>query len=395
MPSFLEIITGKTETTVFSELKAKLTGRGLPVLFWGGGDPIPVILQHGLSPLLSTAYAFIADTAKGGLLRYAQAQAEADLATWEADPANTFLGWLAEEWFAVTPTPPAFTIGTEQMINGNAGASVLPAGARYQGPSGLYFRLVGPAVSLPPGVSYVQIQAEQPGSAYNVDAGTITKLATTIAGVTASNQPQPPATSWISTYGGGRETPASVALRCRANWGRLTLLQTSPADAYVALALDQAITGTAAVRKVAVWPSYRDGVGFAANYVTLYLAGDAGPVPAAAAALVQAALRPYIGIHDQLAAVPCGTVAYSPAIIAYVAQQADVQPAALGIYQQLLLLQQQLKIGGTVYASDIRRAVLKVPQVLVESDTLSDFVPAKNALVTLMTGLIGVQVGPP
>jgi hypothetical protein len=59
------------------------------------------------------------------------------------------------------------------------------------------------------------------------------------------------------------------------------------------------------------------------------------------------------------------------------------------------LLQQQLKIGGTVYASDIRRAVLKVPQVLVEEDTLVDFTPAKNALVTLMTGLVGVQVGPP
>lgn len=395
MPSFLEIITGKSETTVFSELKAKLTGKNLPVLFWGGGDPIPVILQHGLSPLLSTAYAFISDVAKGGLLRYAQAQAEADLATWEAEPMNTFLGWLADEWFSVTPTPPAFTLGTEQIINGNAGAVVLPAGARFQGPSGLYFRLVGPAQTLPPGLSYVQIQAEQAGSAYNVDAGTITKLATTIAGLVVSNQPQPPATSWISTYGGGRETPASVALRCRANWGRLTLLQTSPADAYVALALDQRITGTAAVRKVVVWPSYRDGVGFAANYVTLYLAGDAGPVPAAAAAMVQAALRPYIGLHDQLVAVPCGSVAYSPVLTAYVSQQSDVAPATTGIAQQIVLLQQQLKIGGTVYASDIRRAVLKVPQVLVEEDSLVDFVPAKNALVSLMTGSIGVQVGPP
>jgi len=401
--SYAEITAGQDETAVFAALVAKLNAAALafgvqiPESYWGGGDPIPTILRHGLAPLLSTIYGFAADVALGGFLRGAQALAEADLSGWNADPLDTFLGWLCAEVYSVTPLAPAAAVGTLRVTNAG-GPVTLPAAFTVADPTtGLQYTLVGGAQTVPAGVSFVTIQAAQFGADSNVDAGRITRVVSTIAGITVSNQPQPPSTSWLISYGGNRESPASVAARCRANWGRLAVLQTAPAEAYRALALDQRVTGTAAVRKVAVWPHYRDGVGQAANTITLYLAGDAGPVNVATAAQVQDRLRPYIGLHDQLYAKPCGTAAYQPAMTLYVASGADVAAVVTALELRRQELQTALPIGGTAYASDIRRAALKIPQVVVEEDVLVDFVPAKNALITLDFSAIvsAITVGKP
>lgn len=409
MASYAEITAGLDEAAVHAALVAKLQaaatalGVQIPASYWGGGDPIPTILRHGLAPLLSTIYGFAADVALGGFLRGAQALAEADLSGWNADPLDTFLGWLCAEVYSVTPLAPAAAVGTLRVTNAG-GPTTLPAAFTVADPAtGLQYTLVGGAQTVEGvagpngGVTFVTIQATQFGPAANVDPGRITKVITTTAGIAVSNQPQPPSTSWLITYGGNRESPASVAARCRANWGRLAVLQTAPAEAYRALALDQRVTGSAAVRKVAVWPHYRDGVGQAANTVTLYLAGDAGPVNVATAAQVQDRLRPYIGLHDQLYAKPCGTAAYQPAMTLYVASGADVAAVVTALELRRQELQTALPIGGTAYASDIRRAALKIPQVVVEEDVLVDFVPAKNALITLDFSAIvsAITVGKP
>lgn len=402
MASFSEITTGKTEASLFTTLKDKLTGKGLPTLFWGDGDPIPVILEHGLSPLLSTAYGFAADIAKGGALRLARALAESDIATWNTDPLSTFLGWLALENYSVTPKPPAIASGWERLTNPTASPITVPLAAAFKTATGLIYRMAetaavtvpaGAGVGLPP--VYVTIQAEKPGPAYNVDPGTITSLVTSIAGLQVSNQPQPPATNWLVTYGGDRETPAAVEARCRANWGRLSRLQTAPADAYVALALDPDVTSTTAVKKVVAWSNYSHATGtYKANSVTLYLAGDAGPVTAAQAALVRTGMLPYIGIHDVLEVQPCATATISPTLTCYVDAEVDKGPAGRALFDKLVLLQQQLQIGGTLYASSVRRCA-DVAQIAVTEDSLVDQTPAKNALITIGTGNISFQVGRP
>jgi len=401
--SYAEITAGQDETAVFAALVAKLNAAALafgvqiPESYWGGGDPIPTILRHGLAPLLSTIYGFAADVALGGFLRGAQALAEADLSGWNADPLDTFLGWLCAEVYSVTPLAPAAAVGTLRVTNAG-GPVTLPAAFTVADPTtGLQYTLVGGAQTVPAGVSFVTIQAAQFGADSNVDAGRITRVVSTIAGITVSNQPQPPSTSWLISYGGNRESPASVAARCRANWGRLAVLQTSPAEAYRALALDSRITGTTAVRKVSVWGHYKDGVGQAANTITLYLAGDAGPVNVATAAQVEARVRPYGGLHDIVYAKPCGTAAYQPAMTLYVASGADVAAVVTALELRRQELQTALPIGGTAYASDIRRAALKIPQVVVEEDVLVDFVPAKNALITLDFSAIvsAITVGKP
>jgi hypothetical protein len=400
MASYAEITRGLDETAVYALLTAKLQaaatalGIQIPASYWGGGDPIPTILRHGLSPLVSTIFGFASDIALGGFLRGAQVLAEADLATWNADPLDTFLGWLAQEVFAVTPVPPSRAIGTLRITNAG-GPVTLPATFTVADATGLLFTLVGGSQTVPTGVSYVTIQAAQFGADSNVDAGRITRVITTIAGITVSNQPQPPSTSWLIAYGGSRESPASVAARCRANWARLAVLQTAPADAYRAAALDQRLTGTTAVRKVAVWQHFKDGVGQSPNSVTLYLAGDAGPVNLATAQQVQDRLRPYVGLHDELYALPCATAAYKPAATLYVDSGADVAAVVSQLELKRQALQTALPIGGTSYASDIRRAVLEISQVRVEEDQLGDFTPNKNALITLDFGDIVVRVGRP
>jgi len=402
LASFREIAAGKDEVTLYQALLDKLKGKGLPTLFWGGGDPTPVMLEHGFSPLLSTVYSYAADMAKGGALRLARALAELDIATWNEDPLATFLGWLALEDFSVKVKPPAFAVGTERLTNPTAAPIVVPRAAAFATNTGLIYRMTDPtAITVPAGAGvglpavYVTIQAEKSGPAYNVDPGTIIKLVTSIAGLQVSNQAAPPATSWLITYGGNRETPAAVEARCRANWGRLARLQTAPADAYIALALDSDITGTTAVKKVAVWPNYSHALGgYKANTVTLYLAGDAGPVTAAEAALVRAAMLPYIGLHDQLEVQPCGTATISPVLVCYVDAEVDKVPAAAALFARLILLQQQLQIGGTLFASSVRRTA-DVPQIAVTEDALVDQTPAKNALITIGTGGITFQVGRP
>ena len=404
--SYADIVAGQDSPTVFSRLitllQALPSGLSLPTSYWGGGDPIPVILEHGLSPLLATLYGYGSKIAQGMFLRGALTLAQLDQATWDLDPMATFLGWLAVEVFAVTPKPPAKTLGTWKVTN-SGGPVTLPATFAVQDPvKKLKYLLVGGPVTVKDG-DFIVIEAEKTGSEYNLDPGTITKLVTTIAGITGSNQAAPPSTSWLVLFGGARETPASVATRCRANWGRLSLLQTSPTDAYVAMALDPAVTGTSAVKKVAVWQHYKDGVGQAANYVTLYLAGDAGPVTMGEAAQVQAGMLPWIGLHDKLLAKPCDSVSYAPKATVYVGQTSDIAPAKVAITAQFQLLQRALAIGGTVYAAgnagrSILGALAQVPQITVIEQVLVDFVPAKKELVTVVASFgaafLDVKVGP-
>jgi len=403
MATFGEIIAGLNETQLFSALLARLKGKGLPTIAWGSQDPQQVTLEHGFAPLLATVYGYASSIASGRVLRLAVRMAELDPDTWENDPDSTFLQWLARDLYAVEPLPPAFTVGTMRLINTTGAALVVPLGAAFATPSNLLYRLAEAApVTVPANNAaapvYALAQAEKTGENYNVPAGAINRLVTSLAGLQVSNQPAPPAADWIITYGGRRERPGQVEARCRAWWGRLAVLQTAPADAYRAAALDARLTGVDAVRKVAVWSHYDADTGLpAANTATLYLAGDAGPVTAQQATAVQAAMLPYIGLHDRLKVRPCGSASYAPAGTVKVRSLTDVAAVASALARQAQRLQQRLQIGQVVRAWDVRDAVgdqqaeAALTAVVDFVETLADFQPAKNALVAVSFAALVVE----
>ena len=148
--SFLEIVTGKTEAEVFADILTRLQGRGLPTVSWATADPQQVVLEHGHSPLLALLYGYASTVAQGGLLRLAARLAELQADVWEADPQSTFLGWLAPDWYAVDPLPPAFTIGALRLINTTGAALTVPRGASFRTDTGLIFKLAESGAVLAP-----------------------------------------------------------------------------------------------------------------------------------------------------------------------------------------------------------------------------------------------------
>lgn len=393
LPSYAELVTGRTAAALFGDLVSLLKGKGLPTTEWGAGEPIPVILQWGLSPVLERVYGFASAIAQGGLPAGARVLAEADLPRWQADPMQTFLGRLAKESFGITPKPPVFTVGTVEFTNNGTQARTLTSQNLVTTLNGRRFRVSDPAapIALPVGaVVMVQVTAVESGADYNVAQGAITQLVASLPGVTCTNKPAGANPSWITTYGAGLERPREVEARCYYRWARLSRLQVSPVDAYRSAALDPDLTKTTAIRKLAVWRHFSPVVmGNSANAVTLFLAGEAGPVTQAQADQIAVALGPYIGLHDELFCRPCVAASYAPAGAVKVASPADVPAVTAALATVFAARQADLQIGQPVLAWQVRTWVgdrdtaPALARVVNFIETLADFIPAKNALVGL------------
>jgi len=401
LPSYAEIVAGRTAESLFDELIANLKGKGLPTTEWDTGEPIPLVLRWGLSPILTKVFKLGTAIAKSAALQGARELAEADLVRWQKDPNTTFLGWLARDFFNVVPKPRAFTVGIETFTNQGQNNRTITNQTIVATLGGLRYRVTDPAVpvTLAPGASIdLQITAESPGSEYNVAADTIIRIISSLPGVVCTNRVVAPATTWITSYGAGLEQPREVEERCRYRWARLSRLQVSPADAYRSLVLDPDITGTTAPRKLAVWPHYSAALmNHSPNAVTLFIAGESGPITQAQADQVRLALLPYIGLHDELFTRPTIAATYAPAGIVKVASAADVIPVQAGLVTVFAARQRALDIGQPVLGWEVRTWVgdsdtaPALSRVRNFIETLTDFVPPKNALVTLSPANLVVQ----
>lgn len=384
--SWATLKSGKTRATVFSELLASLQAIGFPVTDWAAGSVVRTILDNGLSAAAELLWSAVSSVAQGGFVRLAQGLAEADLASWTADPSQHWLYLLATELFDTTPKSSAFTEGTIRFTNGGAGAQSITAAQIVANTAGLRWTPISKAdgaalpVNVAAGASVdILVRAESAGQNYNVGEGSITTLVGSLPGVTVSNLPYAGAASWIVTYGANTETPKQVADRCIERWGRLTKLQALPADGYKSLAKE----AHPQVKKVAVWSNYSHALaGFKANAVTVYLGTDNGPVAAAVATAVQTAMTPYIGICDVLEVQPCGTATWTVRGTVYVSDAALI-PTVRGLVEAALdAYEAELDIGQTGLAWEVRARV-NVEGVVNFVETLTDFVPAKNALVDI------------
>lgn len=392
LPSWLDLMNGKTADQAEADILASInnSGAGFPVTDYEPGGVFDTLVQWAIAPAVSAIWSALSSIAQGGFIQMAAALAQADIASWNADPTQSWLYILAGQMYLVQPFPPAFTQGLI-LFNNTTGATQQATTNTVVTVAGVKFT-VAAATPIPPGDTWVPVQAQQSGPVGNVASSLNGTLNVSLPGVLISTTPQAPSTTWITQYGALRESPQGVANRCVARWGRLSILQTSPADAYRSLALDASPN----VKKVSTWSNFNPNIaapGYQDRAVTVFLAGDAGPVDAGTAAVVQGSMAPYISICDVLYAVPCGAATYQPNGTCYVQQASQIPAiqAAVGLRQQALQI--ALQIGSTCYAWAIA-ACFDVPGVVNYANTNTDYVPAKNALITLDFSAITYAVAP-
>lgn len=391
MALWSDLVQGRTPKQVLADFLAAIKGRGLPVDDWEEGGVFRTVLQWALAPAVSSLWTALSGIARGGFVRLAQALAEQDLATWNASPQSTWLYLLATQLYQVTPYPAQATQGLQRFRNA-LGTTYTATPSTVVTVQGVRFGVVA-TTPIPPGDTWVAVQAQAPGSGGNVPTGLAGTLNVSMPGVTVSTTAPAGAASWITRSGSGTETPRSVGDRCVAQFGTLPRLSALPRSGYVALALDRDVTGVASVAKVAVWSNYKPGVGYAPNAVTVYCGGEAAPISAGDAALVQAALRLWCGLHDTPYAEPCATATWAPGGRCYVAAQALIAPVRAAVELRRQALQRDLQIGGTGYAWQVR-ACFDVPGVVNFADANADLVPAKNALIAVDFSAITYEVAP-
>lgn len=387
MASWSQLKDGRTQAQIFSDILARLKGIGFRVDDWSIGAVVRTILDVGFSGALEALWSGVSSVTRGGFLRLAQELAEADIVDWTANPQDHWLYLLAVHFYETQPKPSAFTLGTIEYVNASNTPQTITPSHVVKHPSELLYAPIEtkalPALSS----VWVRVQADQPGAAYNVAEDTITALTVSLPGVTVRNRPDPAIpgqTSWILTYGADTESPKELADRCAFRWARLAKLQTLVEDGYRSLALESHPD----VRKVAVWSNYSHALGgFKANSVTLYLGNLSGPVAAGVAAAVKVSMDPYVGICDVLEVEPCGVALWAPVATIYVTEPQHIPQAVIDVARALLDYQALLNIGETGLAWEVR-ARCNVPNVYNVVDAMTDFTPAKNALVSIRaTGL--------
>lgn len=284
LPTWAELMAGKTNAQVLNEMlnALKALPRPFPVDDWNEGS-VPLTILDAVSRVMSRGYQSATAIARGGFLKLA---------------SETWLPVLAENKYMLTQNAPRFTQGFETFtvapaagpytINGGQHILATEGGLKYFTNNTVPIQITN-AKPVP-----IPIKAESPGAAYNVGAGQITRLVTTLPGVTVSNVPvididfDGNPDTWISDYGSDIESGLELRRRCATRLGRLSKLQNKPTDGYESAARD----AHPAVKKVAVH-SNRLQDQIVPGCMTLYLAGDTGPVAAAVVKAVFDALNPY------------------------------------------------------------------------------------------------------
>lgn len=158
-----------------------------------------------------------------------------------------------------------------------------------------YRNLTGGTIPLG-GTLDLTFEAEVAGAARNVPNNSITVFLTPLAGVTVSNPPVPPSSTWITQNGVDEESDAALRIRNLTKWATLSIA--SPKDAYVNIARQ----ASAAIARVEIDDQNPQGPGS----TDVYIAGATGVSGVAEVAAAQALLdqkRPVTNLVRVLAAV--------------------------------------------------------------------------------------------
>jgi uncharacterized phage protein gp47/JayE len=205
------------------------------------------------------------------------------------------------------------------------------------------------------GTLSLAFEAEEPGAAYNIANDSMTIMLTPLAGVSVSNPLVSGSTTWTTTTGADVETDEQLRARCKAKWATIGTGATSDTFRFWAL------TAAAEVKRVKVLEHSNLGAS-ADGHVTVYLAGDSGPVssgdPEDAVEIVEAYIderRPLcVTTHIESAVAHPITIT---AEVFVLAARLDAAQAVLEEHLQELV--RSIGIGGTVYRAAIIEQLMR------------------------------------
>ncbi|MBV8929443.1 MAG: baseplate J/gp47 family protein [Mycobacteriaceae bacterium] len=213
------------------------------------------------------------------------------------------------------------------------------------------------AVTLPAGPSTTPIpisfQAEQPGSAYNLAFGTGIVLATPLPGVSVAMH-DVGGGQWLTTQGADQETDAALRVRARSRWATIGLQKTT--DAYVFLAMNTPGVVTQPNR-VKINDTNPRGAGT----IDIYLAGPAGPLPAADVTTIGAYITTLKSPAADVQVLSATSLAVTVAARVY--YHASYANALSQAAANLTALINQTPIGGTVHLAQVIEQIMLVDGV--------------------------------
>jgi len=303
---------------------------------WRTGGPYKTLISR-MSIEGSLLYQVLAQFAGSSFLRYA---------------AGKWLDWLGEDFFGEARQSSLFATATISMTVPLGAGPYGPLQVTVQTADGRKFTSINP-VTIPAGATTFtfDVRAAVAGSSYNVGAGAINQLVSpNILGLAVTNPAD-------ATGGFDAEPDDRYRQRLYAKWGVLSTGSTEAAYIYWAL------TASPEVRKVAVLANNALGM-FAAEYVTVVLAGTNSGVSAGAVTAVQTYIRARAPLNAKVlvesATIKAVTVTGTVKVFSVFASAA---PAAIA--NSLQALNVRVPIGsypaGPVPLSEVERAVAYDP----------------------------------
>jgi uncharacterized phage protein gp47/JayE len=333
VPSLRDIITPKSRDAILQELIDRLRGKGFPITDWHPGGVGRTILEVEAAAL-EDLYALVPAITAGGYLSTAQGP-WLDLLVESAYGLQRYPATFARGWVVLTAEPGfgPYTLRPGDLWLGTAD------GLRYHNTTGGVLPMGG--------TLEVEVQAESPGSRYNVPAGAIAILHTPLPGVRVTNP-----TDWLSEAARDEETDDELRRRARLRWASLGTGATRAAYEFWALNAHPAVT------KVRVLDNHPRGQGT----VDVVIWGEGG-----LGADVVSAVNAYIQERRPLTAdvAVYSAIPRTVDVVATVYVRAGyLSQAQAAVAEELAALQRATPIGGTLYRSALIEALFARPYVV-------------------------------
>jgi len=333
VPSLRDILTPKGQDTILQELIDLLREKGFPITDWHSGGVGRTILEVEAA-VLEDLYALVPAIAAGGYLATAQ---------------GPWLDLLVESAYGLQRHPATFARGRVVLTaEPGFGPYTLDPGDIWVGTAdGLRYHNITGGV-LPMGGSLeVEVQAESPGTRYNVPTGAISIMHTPLPGVSVNNPPD-----WLLEAARDEETDEELRRRARLRWASLGTGATRAAYEFWALTAHPAVT------KVRVLDEHPRGQGT----VDVVIWGEGGlgdDVVSAVGAYIQER-RPLTANVAVYSATP-RTVDVEATVHVRAGYLSQAQAA---VAEELAALQQATPIGGILYRSALIEALFARPYVV-------------------------------
>lgn len=327
---------------------------GLPVTDWNSGGVTRTLCEIS-GEAIADAERTVAAIAQGGYLQTAQ---------------GDWLDELALSAYGLTRQDSTYARGEVLLICApGSGPYTIPAGQWLEAASGVRFMTDSGGTLTPGGTLGVRVRAEQPGDAYNVPTGTISRMLTPLPGVSVTNT-----AGWLTEAGANRESDEALRTRARLQWPALGGGMTRAAYEYAAL------TAHPAVQQALILDEHPRGQGTVD--VVLWGAGGIGADVVAAVDAVVQTRRP-VGANVLVYAATERIVnveisLYAPAL------PVNLRPAVeTAIQVGLAELQRATGIGGRLYASQLVEVAMQPAGVLDARVSTSDVILAPLEGLTL------------